>query len=418
MAIILLFFSIYRKQYLGIIIYILLVYFCPHEIYRSLLHFRLSLVISLITLACWFIQKNNHQEPIIFNTQCKCFLAILAIVLISSISSLYPPIAIEGSIKIFKMAVLYFLIINVVRSENEMKFIFFTILVGSLFISLKGYELYRLGKAVDLINRGALGEKNHIALGLNMAIPICWSFMEMERTIIKKVIYIPVLLILLFGIFLTRSRGGFIVLGFVIILITLFSKRKIFQMALLSLVILPIILWQPENYWEWIETVKTYEQDGSAMGRIYGIKVGISMMKKKPLLGVGQNHFEIVYPDYAPPDVLLALGNSREKRGYNVAHNNYAQYGAENGLIALGLFLTIMFITLKGLWKVRKVTISEDEDLPWVYYFAHGILVSILAFAVGSLALSMTNFDPYYIMLGLGTALSSIVNKKKKIGYT
>jgi len=412
-------FFIYRKQYVGIITFILLAYFCPHETYQSLSPFRLSLTISLIILVCWFIQRNNSERPVIFNTQFKCLLAISVIVLISSIFALYPQIAFEGFIKIFKMTILYFLIINIVNSENKIKFIFFSILLGSIYLSLKGYQFYKLGRTVDLINRGIFGEKNHIALALNMAIPICWSLIEMQNTSIKKALYTPILFILIFGIFLTKSRGGFIVLGFLTIPMVLLSKKKIFQILLITLVLIPVITWQPKNYWNWIETIKTYEADGSAMGRIYGIKVGISMMKKKPLLGVGQDHFQILYSDYAPPDVLLALNPEGENReSYMVAHNNYAQYGGENGLIALGLYLLVMFMTLKDLWKIRKVTIPKDEGLQMLYCFANGILLSLLAFAVGSSALSLTNFDLYYIMLGLGAALCIIVNEKKKIEQT
>jgi len=147
-----------------------------------------------------------------------------------------------------------------------------------------------------------------------------------------------------------------------------------------------------------MQTITAYEKDNSAMGRIFGFQKGMGMMKDHLFLGVGQNHFEVNYFKYPP-----FIEDTREGVAM-VAHNSYAQIGAENGVIVLCLYLLMIFSTLINLERLQHKMIPSTNFSE--INLARALQTSLVAYLVGSAALSLSHFELLYLLIGVSYLLT------------
>jgi len=110
--------------------------------------------------------------------------------------------------------------------------------------------------------------------------------------------------------------------------------------------------------------------DASNYDRLCMADAGLRMVAERPLLGIGPERVEQVYPLYrdtsAPRLVVPHL------------HNAYLQLAAERGIPALSVFLALLVAALGASWRgFRRDGPAADLHL--------GLLGAVLAFAVGAL---------------------------------
>src|SRR5688572_32604800 len=86
----------------------------------------------------------------------------------------------------------------------------------------------------------------------------------------------------------------------------------------------------PAQWFGRMETIQTYEKDGSAMGRIEAWKVATRMGKDRPLLGFGFRPFS--------PEMFKRYGYT----GGQDAHSIFFQVLAEHGFTGLFLYATLI----------------------------------------------------------------------------
>jgi hypothetical protein len=183
--------------------------------------------------------------------------------------------------------------------------------------------------------------------------------------------WLPVFLILTAAVFLTLSRGG--VLGLIVGLVSLMASRgkrgrtllaAMGTMALLAVVLYPFI----SPYLASLERISV--TDESALMRIQDWMVALSMIRDKPLTGIGFNTFGFVAPAYGlereggmafgfPGDLLLIL--------------------TLTGAIGFVLYLRIY----THCFGTAKSTITNSSDT-WEVGFASGLRSGILAMIVCS----------------------------------
>src|SRR3954469_15118059 len=85
----------------------------------------------------------------------------------------------------------------------------------------------------------------------------------------------------------TYSRGGLVAVCAMLLFLWLKSRRKVL-FALLLIPIVPIaVTVMPERWFERMDTISSYEQDASAMGRINSWKTAINIANDRPLVGGG-----------------------------------------------------------------------------------------------------------------------------------
>jgi probable O-glycosylation ligase (exosortase A-associated) len=236
---------------------------------------------------------------------------------------------------------------------------------------------------------GAIQDNNTLALALVMTVPLIrYLQLHTENQWIKRGCVVAMLLCLV-SVIGSQSRGAFLALAAMSLFLTLKSKQK-GLIALLTLAALPIA-WSlmPESWTARMSTIQTYDQDGSAMGRINAWWMAWNLAVDRFPIGGG---FSIaaaeVFQRYAPDPTNVL-----------VAHSIYFHVLGQHGFAGLFFYVMVFGLAwLNGGWVVRNT--KHIPELAWARDLAAMCQVSLIGFAIGGAFLSLTYFDlPYYIVV-------------------
>lgn len=152
---------------------------------------------------------------------------------------------------------------------------------------------------------------------------------------------------------------------------------------------LVMIAAMPENWSNRMDTIQTYEEDASALGRISAWWVSWNLAFSYPF-GVGFN--------IALPELFLAHSPYGMRFGTPVAHSIWFQVLGHHGVIGFLLFLSLWVSTWFCAAGLRRVA-HEDPHLKWVGELGAMAQVSIAGYCVGGAFLQLAYYDfPYYVM--------------------
>lgn len=143
-----------------------------------------------------------------------------------------------------------------------------------------------------------------------------------------------------------------------------------------------------------METIGTYEQDNSAMSRLYTWRTLWNLALDRPITGAGfATDTEAVFSRYAPS------GDNPIEGFTPVAHSIYFQALGEHGFPGLALYLLLGVLTWHTAGRLAKDTRDDAEFGPWVPMLMKSVQISLIGFAAGGAFLTLVHFDmPYYFV--------------------
>lgn len=195
----------------------------------------------------------------------------------------------------------------------------------------------------------------------------------------------------------TQSRGGLLgVLGMTIAFVLRSQRRARLIVPIIALMFFTMAF-MPDSWWDRMETIATYKEDESAMGRINAWIVAYRVASDHFFGGGFYLEAPTIFDRYAPNPEFIA-----------VAHSIYFQVLGQHGYVGLLLYLAFWFSTWRTCrWIARNSSSFEDQAL------ARMIEVSFAGFAVGGAFLNLAYFDgPYYLMAALVIVRYKLMNNR------
>lgn len=228
---------------------------------------------------------------------------------------------------------------------------------------------------------GIFSDPNDLGVFFMMNIPFSLYFFSKSKGI-GKTLGLFSFACLLYGIYMTNSRGSMLALTGILglyLLIRLGGPKAIIA----GLTLAPPALFIVSAF----RTVSS--QEASAMGRLWAWWDGLHMLKANPLFGVGSNNF-------------------MEHHG-RVAHNTYVQLAAELGLFGYTLWVSTLLLTLFMAFSVINYAKTIDltkasEELKTEISLCATCFYSLCGFAMTAFFLTRNFFIVYYIVAGLTIA--------------
>jgi len=240
---------------------------------------------------------------------------------------------------------------------------------------------------------GMLGDNNEFALTFNMMLPFFYFGGELitdqrhkkYKVALRILFYLSIL-----GVIFTYSRGGFLGLIAVILMINYRSEKKFTSVIVTVMFAAMIVLFfTPEAYKDRVSTINDSEEerDNSVKGRIHFWKVAISIANDNPLFGVGPQCYSDVYNRYDTSGGYFGTNRA--------VHNSFFQMLADNGYIAFGLYVSLIIISIRTCQRLRKYA-KPREDLSWIVNCANIFEISLIGFCVSGFFLSLAYGDLVY----------------------
>ena len=327
---------------------------------------------------------------------------------------------------------LYFVIVNNIKSEKQVKCIIIAVLLVGVALGVYGifqYNNINLPFWVPVSGRnkvfGLCGNVGYFAgyliLPLSLAIPL--FFVSKNRT--RKILLLIGILVMGTTLILTFTRSSYLALGVSLLSMFLFfllsrgkifikENKKIFIFLLIvivlavSIFIIPTPLNKPGTAISEIKgriSVARLSQDRNITRRIAIWKFTGMMIKDHPILGSGIGTYK--YNTLRYQAKFFEQGDNRSIYPYGFAdkaHNEYLQLWAELGTIGLAIFLWLVITYF--IYGIRYLKRERDKQKQGIMI---GLMGAVLAFLVDSffwfpLHLS-SNLSLFWLFIGLVTVM-------------
>jgi putative inorganic carbon (hco3(-)) transporter len=386
--------------FIGLFIFTFVLYFRPYELIPSLSSFTsMAFAVAVPTLVIYvgtqfMLEGNLTARP----REVNLVLLFVLTALLSIPLALNRGEAWDVFNDTFIKAVLMFIVmVNAVRSERRLRALMLLSLAVSCFLAVSAISDYRAGRLNDMGERvagavgGMFGNPNDMALHLVTMLPLAIVFFLVRRNPLAKLMYATCAVLLVAGIVVTFSRGGFLgliaaggVLGW-----KLGRRHKLAVGLSVVLAIAAFIALAPGDYGSRLSTITSVSSDitGSSSQRQQLLIRSIQVSLRHPLFGVGMGNFHIVS--------IHEL----------VSHNAFTQVSADLGLTALVLYIWFMVAPLRSLRRIERETFDARRTARFYYYFAVGVQAALVGYMVSSFFASVAyNFYVYYLV-GYAVAL-------------
>ncbi len=367
----------HKFTYIGLFLFTFVLYFRPYEMIPGLSGFQTMAwqIASVTALVYLLTQFSTAGNLTVMTTEVKCILFMAVWGLITVPIAISPALAWENYSETFiKVVLVFVMLVNVLQTRKRiMGLMWLGIGIGSM-LSYEAFGLYRAGVfevegyRVGVDAGGMFGNPNDLSLHLVIFIPIAVGLALGSKGLVSKGLYFAAAGLMMVGIMVTQSRGGFLGLIAVIGVLTwkIGRRRRVQAMAMFAGFGIFILAFAPGGYLIRIMSIFIPGLDpvGSSDHRWDTLIQSIWVSLRNPW-GIGMGNYIIV-------------GSQNL-----VSHNAYTQVSAEMGLLAFVAYVTLVFRPVRSLGKIVRSDHVGVSD-PWLYYVAIGLQASILGFAVAS----------------------------------
>lgn len=358
-----------------------ILYLRPYELIPALSSLnQMAFYTGIVTLAVYFgtqlaLEGNLTARPKEINLILLLGLAaLLSMPMADSLADAWKVF----SEMLIKTIVIFVVIVNVVRTELRLKLLLWLVLGVSVYLSINAIIDYQSGNFAiaygDIMRIGGkigglFGNSNDLALHLVTMIPIAVTLGLGGRNPIKKLVYFGVAGLMVAGVVVTFSRGGFIglVAATFVLVRRLGKKNRVATTGALVFAVILFIAMAPGAFSSRVSTIFNSAADltGSSSQRTEVLKRSVWVALRYPLFGVG-------------------IGNFRQKSPRNLeTHNAYTQVAAEMGLAAAVIYVMFLVHPLRRMRLVEKES-YEHPDRRQFYYLSVGLQASLIGFMFSS----------------------------------
>ncbi len=243
------------------------------------------------------------------------------------------------------------------------------------------------------------GDPNDFALQLCIVLPFCVALALSSRFWPWKLLWTAGVLLALFGIVSTYSRGGFLAL--IAVLVAVFVKFRVNAFALISLFLVVIVASAitimavgPSTYFDRMKTISDPQADASGSAEIHKALLikSLEVSLAHPIFGVGPGQF-------------MQVSGS-----WHQSHNTYTELSSEAGFPSLIIFLWIMIRTYRNLQTFQN---SASKSQEW--YLARALHCALVGYLVGGFFLGTAYWLVPYLLVAYASALRAIGERSRAV---
>ncbi len=325
-------------SYYFLLIYLFFVLLRFHEYVPALEGVPIMPALLIMSVIAWLSNKRSFTTP----SQHKLMPWLLLSMTLSTAIEINGTYAGEVFAKFYPVVILYYLIVDGMDNNQKFRGIFKVMVISAVIMALHGIQQSIEGvgwTGMDMIRGriryiGIFADPNDMGLFFLTVIPMLMYLMN-RSNFIGRIIYLLALGIILYGVYLTESRGttlGIAALG------ALFAARRfgIVMSAGIGVVALIVIMGLNSR------VAQIDPGEASAKGRVDAWEEGYYMTRDNPVFGVGVGGFVIHH--------------------YRTAHNTWVLAMAELGIPGYFIWNSLMLLSL--LMVARLALFDPGKDPP------------------------------------------------------
>ncbi|NDP41127.1 MAG: putative O-glycosylation ligase, exosortase A system-associated [Aromatoleum sp.] len=397
------------RPWIGALMWVWIGLMNPHRLtWNFAFNMPFAQVVAIATLVGMLFSGEKFRIP--WSPPVKLLFALVAWMSVSTYFAIDTTDAFPQWQKVMKIQFMTFIVMMLIADRKRLEALVWVAALSLAFYGVKGgiYTFTGGGSNQVLGPEGSFIEGNtEIGLALVMALPLVRVMqMSAQRRAVRWALGLAMLLTGL-AILGTQSRGAFLGAAAMAIMLWIKSRKKAMLFVMLIAAVPALLVVMPDSWFTRMEGIGSYEQDRSAMGRLYAWEFAFRMAVKHPLVGGGFASFTPEnYAVYAP-DLTEAVN---EKGAVADAHSVYFQVLGHHGFVGLAIFLALLAAMWQSAARVMRATRAR-EDLRWAYDTAAMSQVSLVGFMVAGAFLGLAYFDLLYTLLAIIAITESLVRR-------
>lgn len=403
---------ILRNPRLGAYVWAWLSMMNPHKLaYGFAYTFPFAHLVALSTLIGFLFSRERRPFP--FNNITFVYLVFVFWMTATSLFAINTPeIVLEKWVFVVKIHLMVFVTLMLIRGRKQIETLVWVVTMSIGFYGIKGGIYTILGGGNGRVwgpPAGLIAGNNAVGLALVMLIPFMYYLYQVSSRRLVRLGLAFSGVTTFFAVLGTQSRGALLALLAMAVMLALKGKRLVLMSFLLSIMLSGAILFMPESWSSRMGTIQGYEEDGSAMSRIYTWKTMWNLAVDRPLFGGGFGTDNAkVFARYAPEGYEIGGG------GILVAHSIYFEALGEHGFPGLLLYLMLGLLAWRKASGLARQTRGDPEFGSWVPVLMQMSQVSLFGFAVGGAFLSLVYFDLPYYVVALVVVVDATVRERER----
>ena len=373
-----------------------------HELVAFLRPLRIVLLLGLLGIVLTLTLPRRKRNRVLRQPEVRVVVGLVAVAVLFAPFSLWPGGSASFLIDNFsRVVVFFFLVVALATSRQVIEHLVWSLLTG---VALLGVFTIFWGASLSTDYGGrayasSTYDPNDVAMVMVCTLPLA-AFAAIALRGVRRLLAIGAAIVCILTILMTMSRGGFI--GLVIVSVLLLFRLGKASLAPRVLILITVATFlagaAPAKYWHVMSTIwrptsgGAYVESG-LLPRVELWKRGVGFFLAAPLTGVGVGAFEV------------AEGRSHGGSGaWMTAHNSFVQLGAELGVFGFTLFLTLIALGIRDARRVVRAA-KRDARLRPLTWVARAVEMSLYAYVVEGFALSQAYSPMLYFLIAVATAL-------------
>lgn len=383
---------ILRRPWIGILVWSWLSYMNPHRLawgFSTSMPF--AYMVALATFAGIVFSRDTRQ--MLWSRETKLLLVFTAWMFITTLFAMYPGLAWPQWDKVWRIMLMTFVTVFLIRDREQVHWLVIVIVLSLVFYGVKGGIFVLTGGSAHNVrgpNGSFIADRNSIGLALLMTIPLLWYVRLQTRQKLLRMGLLAAGALTLIAVIGTHSRGALLGLGAVGLVFLMKARNRLGIMFAMIPVILVILYVMPQEWFDRMHTIETYEEDASARGRLYAWGNAIELANMS-FLG----------------------GGFRAVTGYGGtdSHSNWFGVLGELGWLGLAMFVMLHIFTWRTAAQIRKL-VKDHDELTWAGDLAAMIQVSLVGYMSAGSFLGLQYFDLFYHLIVIAAIVRELVSRK------
>ena len=380
------------RPWLGVLAWSWLGYMNPHKLawgFATTMPF--ALLIALATLGALAVSREPKRIP--WTRETILLLVLIGWMFITTCFALVQAPAWEQWDKVWRVMLMTYVTMMLITDKHRVKMLMFVIALSLGFYGFKGGVFVLTGGSAHQVlgpPKTFIGERNSIGLALIMTVPLLYYMqLQMTRWYARYALFAGIGLTLV-AIVGTHSRGALVGIAAMLLFFLLKSRKKF--TAILAIIPLVYVMYSvmPEEWFERMQTIQTWQEDGSASERVRAWGNAIDLANER-FIGGGMR--------------ALVYWGGRD------SHSIYFGMLGEHGWVGLGMFLLLLFFTWRsGSWIISQT--RGRNDLFWARDLASMVQVSLVGYMAAGAFLGLQYFDLFYQLMAIIVVTRVLLTKR------
>jgi len=391
------------RPFVGVMLWSWISFMNPHQLLWGFASSQpWAAMVFVVTLFGCFVAREPKRLPI--NAVTVLMTLLIIGITITSFAALGPPAEVWAKWdRTFKTLLGLLLTAALVDSRRRVHALIWLIVIALGYFGVKG-GIFTLVTGGGFIVMGPpnsmIFDRNHLATALLVSLPLMNYLRLQSRHQLVRHGLIFAMATTLFAVVGSQSRGALVALVATGAVLWTRSRGKVLSGVAIALAGAAAILFMPDSWVERMETIRSYEQDGSAMGRITIWEASVRIALMRPLVGGG---FLSMYKQ----DIVNMVMPQVKARA---AHSIWFETLGEHGFVVFGIWLGIL--VAGGLYTLRIARHTRDRpEFRWAYDLARMSQVAMVAYMAGGSFLSLAYWDCFWTLIVVLAAVHQLVRQ-------